>query len=104
MPLPSSGTPTIFEPMVAEDRQRVWVSRLFDEYRIARLGEAAADEVERLGYPRAEQQRLGRGLATSVAKERGERRPESHVALSRAVVQLERLRALEVSIAGAAQQ
>ena len=93
-----------FEPMVAEDRQRVWVSRLFDEHRIARLGEAAADEVERLGYPRAEQQRLWRGLATGVAKESGERRPESHIALSGAVVQLERLRALEVSIAGAAQQ
>ena len=92
------------EPMVAEDRQRIRIGRVFDEYRVARLGEAAADEVERLGNACAEQQRVRRRFATGIAKESGERRPESHIALPRTVVQLERLRALEVSIAGAAQQ
>ena len=104
MPLPSSGTPTICEPMVAEDRKGVRIGRLFDEHRVARLREAAADEVERLGNPRVSNSDSGVASPPASRRKAASAVAESHIALSRAVVQLERLRALEVPLAGAAQQ
>ena len=93
------------EPVVTEDRERIGIARLLDENDVARSREAAADEVERLGDAGRQHQRVGvHGAARGLAEEVGERRAEAHIALSLAVVQLERLGGGEETRAGRAEK